>query len=311
MTPPAPQEPRRHHYVPRCWLAGFTDTGEKDGRLWVTDLFRRRQFQTVTGNAGVITDFYRLDEAPDPVVVERFFSTLEGLAAPVLKALNTERRPPKDDELDLLLQFIAYQWVRVPSFRPLVLGIADRITRERMAEEMRTPETWRTCLIRAGIAPEEPGADYESMKAFWESGEYNITAETAWYLQRAFLGVDRILEGLRKRYWGTAYSPAGRLIASDNPVVLDGEANQMIGFGNAEVIIYPVSRHILLAGTLAPVKAPPMTYRYFAAMNTMMMLRADAQVYSNVADFPWADENRNVHTDWQLFSRERVLGRQS
>ena len=131
--------------------------------------------------------------------MERFFSTLEGLAGPVLKALDMERRPPSDEELDLLLQFIAYQWVRVPSFRPLILGMADRITRERMAEALLTPETWRATLIQAGIDPEEPGADYESMKEFFESGEYSISAETAWYLQRAFAGVDKVLEGLRIR----------------------------------------------------------------------------------------------------------------
>jgi hypothetical protein len=45
-------EPRRHHYVPRCWLAGFTDTGENDARLWVTDLRRRKQWNTSPGNAG-------------------------------------------------------------------------------------------------------------------------------------------------------------------------------------------------------------------------------------------------------------------
>src|ERR1017187_4944654 len=53
-------EPRRHHYVPQCWLAGFTDTGEKDGQLWVTDLVRRKQWQASPNNAGHIRDFYRL-----------------------------------------------------------------------------------------------------------------------------------------------------------------------------------------------------------------------------------------------------------
>src|ERR1039458_9071535 len=125
MVPPIRQEaePRRHHYVPQCWLAGFTETGENDGRVWVTDYYRQRQWPTTPENAGHIRDFYRLaDPAPDPVVVERFFADLEGIAAPVLRSIDRERRGPSDDELDLLLQFMAYQWVRVPSFRPLALG---------------------------------------------------------------------------------------------------------------------------------------------------------------------------------------------
>ena len=82
MGPPIRQEaePRRHHYVPQCWLAGFTETGENDGRLWVTDFSRQQQWPTTPANAGHIRDFYRLaDPAPDPVAVERFFSQLEGI----------------------------------------------------------------------------------------------------------------------------------------------------------------------------------------------------------------------------------------
>ena len=243
MGPPIRQgaEPRRHHYVPQCWLAGFTGTGENDGRLWVTDFSRQRQWPTTPANAGHIRDFYRLaDPAPDPVAVELFFSRLEGLVAPVLRALDTERRPPNDDELDLLLHFIAYQWVRVPRFRPFVLGVLERFTRERMTEELRTPETWRSGLIEAGMDPDAPGADYENMKRFFESGEYSITAETDWYLQRAFSDIDGLVETLRRRYWGTSITPQGRLIASDNPVVMEGERGQMIGFANAELITYPV-----------------------------------------------------------------------
>jgi len=307
MGPPIRHEaqPRRHHYVPQCWLAGFTETGENDGRLWVTDFSRQRQWPTTPANAGHIRDFYRLsDPAPDPVAVERFFSRLEGMVAPVLRALDTERRPPSDDELDLLLHFIAYQWVRVPRFRPFVLGVLERFTRQRMTEELRTPETWRAGLIEAGMDPDAPGADYESVRRFLESGEYSITAETDWYLQRAFSDIDGLVEILRRRYWGTSITQQGRLIASDNPVVMEGERGQMIGFANAELIIYAVSRHVLLTGTLVRVAAP-MNFNYFASMNTLTLLSVDAQAYSHIADFPWMDENRHSQTDWQRFSKDR------
>jgi hypothetical protein len=239
------------------------------------------------------------------VVVERFFSQLEGMVAPVLRALDTERRPPNDDELDLLLHFIAYQWVRVPRFRPFVLSVLERITRERMTEELRTPETWRAGLIEAGIDPDAPGADYEGMRRFFESGEYSITAETDWYLQRAFSDIGSLVETLRRRYWGTSITHQGRLIASDNPVVMEGERGQMIGFANAEIVTYPVSRHVLLTGTLVRVVAPPLNFNYFASMNTLTLLRVDAQAYSHIADFSWMDENRDAQTDWRQFSRDR------
>jgi hypothetical protein len=94
-------------------------------------------------------------------------------------------------------------------------------------------------------------------------------------------------------------------VASDNPVVLDGERNEMVGFSNAEIVIYPISRHLLLSGTNVRIKAPPMNFNYFATMNTMMLLRAEAQAYSHIPDFPWMDETRHVQTDWQRFAKNR------
>jgi hypothetical protein len=299
-------EPRRHHFVPKCWLAGFTESGTNDGRLWVTDLSRQRQWATTPENAGHIRDFYRLSEpTPDPVVVEKFFSELESQVAPILKSIDKERRPPNDDELDALLHFMAYQWVRVPRFRPFALEILDRIARQKLAEELQSRDTWLAALKKAGMDPDAPGADYEGMKRFFESGEFNITAETDWYVQRAFKDADGIIASLRERYWGTSFTANGRLIASDNPVVLDGPKGQMVGFKNAEFVLYPVSRHAFLTGTLERIGRPALNLKYFASLNSMMLLGADAQVYSHMPAFSWLDEKRKHQTDWRLFSKER------
>jgi len=50
--------------------------------------------------------------------------------------------------------------------------------------------------------PGASGADYEGMKRFFESGEFSTTAETDWYMQRAFKDADGIVALLRERYWG-------------------------------------------------------------------------------------------------------------
>ena len=299
-------EPRRHHFVPKCWLAGFTESGTNDGRLWATDLSRQKQWATTPENAGHIRDFYRLSEpTPDPVVVEKFFSELESQVAPILKSIDRERRPPNDDELDALLHFMAYECVRVPRFRPYALEIMDRIARQKLAEELQTSDTWLAALKKAGMDPDAPGADYEGMKRFFESGEFNISAETGWYVQRAFENVDGIVALLRERYWGTSITANGRLIASDNPVVLDGPKGQMVGFKNAEFVLYPVSRHVFLTGTLERIGRPALNLKHFASLNTMMLLRADVQVYSHMPDFSWLDEKTKHQKDWRLFSKER------
>src|SRR5260370_21986042 len=164
-------EPRRHHCVHQCWLAGFTESSTNEGRLWVTDLSRQKQWATTPENARHIRDFYRLSEpTPDPVVVEKFFSELESQVAPILKSIDREQRQPNDDELDALLHFMAYQLVRVPRFRPFALEILDRVARQKLAEELQSRDTWLAALKKAGMDPDASGADYEGMKRFFESG---------------------------------------------------------------------------------------------------------------------------------------------
>ncbi|SRR5258708_6215036 len=88
-------EPRAHHFVPQCWLAGFTETGQKTGRFWVTDLKNLKQWPSNPRNAGHKRDFYRIaDPQVDPVTFEKAFSKIEGFVAPILKRLYEQPQRP-------------------------------------------------------------------------------------------------------------------------------------------------------------------------------------------------------------------------
>jgi hypothetical protein len=71
-------EARAHHYVPQCWLSGFTESGKRGGRLFVTDLTRSKQWPTTPPNAGYERDFNRVEDSNrDPLAFETFFSRIE------------------------------------------------------------------------------------------------------------------------------------------------------------------------------------------------------------------------------------------
>jgi hypothetical protein len=57
----AQNEARAHHFVPQCWLAGFTDTGEKDGVLFVTDIKRKKKWHCKPSETGHRCDLNRID----------------------------------------------------------------------------------------------------------------------------------------------------------------------------------------------------------------------------------------------------------
>ena len=47
---PETLQARAHHFAPECWLAGFTETGEKDGLLYFTDLRRTKAMADESGD---------------------------------------------------------------------------------------------------------------------------------------------------------------------------------------------------------------------------------------------------------------------
>ncbi len=300
-------EPRRHHYVPRCWLCGFTDTSTQEGKLVVTDLIRKNQWVTKPANVGFARDFYRLtdERISDPVLVEKALSRIESEIAPILRLMDEEHRGPTVEELEPLLYFIAIQWTRVPAFRPFILDVIDAVSYERLSEYLKSPKTWERALRKAGIPSDAPGAEYDRMKEFYAAKAYTLSAPTDWYMKRAFKAAEDVLPSLRKRLWSTFISPTGSFIASDSPVVLEGPRDVKVGFENAELITYVVSRHVTLWGTLWPIQRPLVNRKFIAKMNTLSLLQCEEQVFSNVPAFCWMDENSKYQTDWKKFSKDR------
>ena len=157
----------------------------------------------------------------------------------------------------------------------------------------------------AGIPADSPGAAYDRAREFQRTGKYSFSAEAGWYLFRGFKAAEKIIPSLSARHWRTSFSKTGIFIGSDNPVGLDGPRGQKVGFKNAEIATFPVSRHVFLYGTNVPVKPPIVSLMDIAHANSFTMLMAEEQVYSHVPDFCWLDERGRYQTDWRLFSKDK------
>jgi Protein of unknown function (DUF4238) len=153
-------ESRAHHFVPQFWLAGFTDTGEKSGTLWVTDIKRKKQFRCKPSEVGHRRDFNRIDNPglDDPLAIEKLFSRVESKVAPLFKTLFVEKRGPRDStELGFLVEYMAIQVIRVPSFRAILKGLANSFLKEKVLND---PEAWNRAREKAGIAADNPIAQH-------------------------------------------------------------------------------------------------------------------------------------------------------
>lgn len=298
-------EPRAHHFVPQCWLAGFTNTGEPDGMLYVTDLKRKKQWRCKPSEAGHRRDFNRIDDpsVPDPLVIEKLFSSIESDVAPVFRKLTKEKRGPKDGfELGMLVEYLAIQWARVPSFRAVVQGDFESHFRKILS----SPEAWEQALRRVGVSPGDPGTDYAKVLEGLATEKLKFPSGPEIHMTQAAEVLKHVYETqtLMKRRWDWYISESGQFIGSDSPVALDGLPGEPIGIGNAPWVIYPVNRHLLLYGTNEVIEPPHLTMNLIAKFNTFVMLTADEHVYSHRPDFHWLDSTDHCQNNWQRFAKE-------
>ena len=64
--------PRKHHYVPQFFLAGFTPSGRRKDFLWVTDKKKLEQRKARPLKVALKRDFYGVEgEGVDPQQVEQ------------------------------------------------------------------------------------------------------------------------------------------------------------------------------------------------------------------------------------------------
>ena len=178
-----------------------------------------------------------------------------------------------------------------------------------MARALRNPASWRRVLKRLNVPFDSPEADYDRMREFlWSLNSIPYPATMNGTYSKELKAQPRIAPSLQKRHWHAYVSQKGSFIASDNPVVgFDGEKKEMVGFANAQVVVflYPLNRHVVLCGARLDVTPVTLSEILIARLNTLMMLTAHEQVFSWKSDFCWLDHSEHYQTDWRLFEKDR------
>ena len=95
---------RKHHFVPQCYLAGFTDDGSKTGNLCVFDFQVHRFFRTKPKNVAFEMDFNRFETNNyPPDALESAFGQFEGKVASVIRDISRAETIPEDEAFMLAL----------------------------------------------------------------------------------------------------------------------------------------------------------------------------------------------------------------
>ncbi len=245
--------PRKHHYLPKSYLAAWTDDGTLDGQLQVIDNKSGRAWAVRPANAAAENDLYLIDlsEVEGDVAaaeIETAFATIESAAMPVIKRVVAGQNLLDDIEQQDLMAFLAVLTMRVPS-------------RLRWIDEfMRKPveAVYRRLEVEGKLPqPDDPGLAAK-MKEWFASGFIRVEIKQNAKLAMMISTLPTLMQLFSLRRWSVlrVASDAGDLVCTDHPVLLEWikkmPTGESPGFGLQNTAVFvPVGPKTAMLGLWA------------------------------------------------------------
>jgi len=289
-------KPRKHHYLPRFYLAGFTSSGEADDDLCVFDTEDFRRWRATVQNLAHQRDLYMIQDVDAPAALERALAKIEGDLAPAVKRLIETKTFTYDDDGVKVLNFVALMASRVPQVMEQPHELMDKVGKAMLELSVATRERWESVCAQYEAAGGEPSSiSYEQMKDFAERGEYSIRVDQNTLLSLMLRSVDVILPWLFRRSWTVGVAEAGtHFVCSDRPVSLiwttDKRPAWAISPGFAlpwAAVVMPMSRDVAIFGMFGPQRGTVNLDLSDVAMVNSDIAGHGRYIFSGEPDFCW------------------------
>ncbi len=297
-------DPRRHHFLPVCYLKGFTQENTEDGRLHGFNLQSGEQFASTPKNVGHKRDLYKLNvsEGDDAFFIERVISEkLEGPFARLLESMASRRAlPSTPHEWNILLYFIAFQAVRVPAALDAAKMLSSQFAKEPLREISQNPGKFEQIKKKASGAGDPLEGTIEDLRKAiprFDSGDLALTLSQNHLLDLMVKKMDDLLHMIARRPWRLliADDNAPDLICSDHPVMTTSpQSNPPRGrfetWQRGAHLTFPLTRRMWLISNLGfdtegVCVCPPRTV---VSLNHRTALHADRFLYSPNPVFTYA-----------------------
>jgi hypothetical protein len=280
---------RKHHFLSTFYLARFTDTGTKDGTLWVFDSIANKVFQNRPKNVAYELDFNRVElDGRPPDILETAFGEFEGKAASVIQRICRDGELPEGEEFGYVLKLIALFGVRNPAMRrsmKVAWQHEDRVIADLLASDRSLYEHHVQQARDAGFVS-GTGLPFEQFQeSVWQGDQPPIHIGPQEHLQIELAALENILTSVSSRYWSllVATPDAPDFITCDHPVSLIHKQ-----------VVFPLdTRHALMGERDHPV---PRTITLHAdgvaEVNLRMLKLAKRQVYSRTSEIVLLDDGK-------------------
>lgn len=253
-------EARKHHFISRCYLQGFTLNGAKNSKLFVVSLDKGRTFECAPNNVAHIRDFNRLEGLPIGAL-DNALGQFEGLACKALREIERSRSIPSDENWNYVMNLAALFAVRHPAqrenVRQFLASVSERIFDLILAEPERYYETVKQAR-EAGHVSTGRDVSYEEMRDFHQRKQYDFRVSTNFHVYQEMKVLDTALETFYARNWTLFFAApnAGHFVTSDRPLMLvdlsEAEPGYFRRVGHATrgtMIVFPISKSALAVGT--------------------------------------------------------------
>jgi len=250
-------EYRKHHYIPECYLANFTEDGKG---IWVYDKMNHKAFQQSISNIFYSKDFYRIkeDDIPDnlkckvnPLSLEKDFfaeeiesnynTFLKSLIQIIDELIEKDIRNVclSEEDIHATALFLVLQFLRTPKAREVIIDNHNDTMQQ---------------IIKAldGIRPQNDFAKTMKLQAEIEASiDY---PPIFLHASRSFandLVVKKFTEDLVNNIWQIYVSPSGYFYSSDNPIIIErtNSNTEYIDMGlnsYGVVVTFPLTKKIMV-----------------------------------------------------------------
>lgn len=211
--------PKRHHYLPRFYLNGFT----QDGNLFIYDRNKNEYRSQTPINTAVEKDFYSIidDTGKKNTSIESLLADVETKANKVIDKLNDGNDVTFQERIDLSL-FIALLIGRTPEFDATFKSLQDNLTR-RMGKMLfhSVEQTQKILNMHRGTESESDSTTAKEMYDFVQSDKYDIEFGRVNTLDVMLHLGESLAKYFCQMNWIVFHTPKGTsFITTDSPLVV-------------------------------------------------------------------------------------------
>lgn len=148
----------KHHYIPKCYLKGFTNGGENLSQFWAVPKNNDDPFLTTPNDSCAERDYYSIAHENSLIVEDFYAEQIEPKIFKAIRHIESHSSLPPKEEMKHLILLLATLYLRVPSHRKTLempmrrtKEIVDSMSQEINVSNKNEFEYSKTDLIKSEL----------------------------------------------------------------------------------------------------------------------------------------------------------------